>query len=221
MAHKVVVIYHHRKMINHIDKAMIFHHEPYASSASEMVTELLQYFGDAGKISSFQAEALLAGITLDTKNFTLRTGVRTFEAAAFLKNLNADTINVKSFFTNSIECYKSKSELVSSAMVYRNCAIAVTSKVIQDIRIVASQAADELLGISDVKAAFVIAKTSGDEISLSARSLGAINVQVIAEYLGGGGHQTMSGAQFSDMDTEAVTDLLKEAINKYYNSLNS
>lgn len=221
MAEKVVVIDHHRKMINHIDKAMIFHHEPYASSASEMVTELLQYFGDAGKISSFQAEALLAGITLDTKNFTLRTGVRTFEAAAFLKNLNADTINVKGFFSNSIECYKSKSELVSSAAVYRSCAIAVTSKVMQDIRIVSSQAADELLGISDVKAAFVISKTSGDEISLSARSLGAINVQVIAEYLGGGGHQTMAGAQFSSSTVEEVTDLLKEAINKYYNSLNS
>ncbi|MBR5091283.1 MAG: DHH family phosphoesterase, partial [Ruminiclostridium sp.] len=97
-AEKVVVIDHHRKMINYIDKAMIFHHEPYASSASEMVTELLQYFGDAGKVSSVQAEALLAGITLDTKNFTLRTGVRTFEAAAFLRKLGADTVNVKMLF---------------------------------------------------------------------------------------------------------------------------
>ncbi|MBQ8613447.1 MAG: DHH family phosphoesterase, partial [Ruminiclostridium sp.] len=112
-AKKLVIIDHHRKMVNHIDTSMIFHHEPYASSASEMVTELLQYFGDAGKISSFQAEALLAGITLDTKNFTLRTGVRTFEAAAFLRKLGADTINVKGLFANSIQSYKQKTEIVS------------------------------------------------------------------------------------------------------------
>lgn len=135
-------------MVNFIDNAMIFHHEPYASSASEMVTELLQYFGDAGKIPSVYADALLAGITLDTKNFTLRTGVRTFEAAAFLRKLGADTVSVKNLFSNSIECYKQKSELVSSASVYRNCAVAITEKVTDDMRIAAPQAADELLGVS-------------------------------------------------------------------------
>lgn len=220
-AEKVVVIDHHRKMINYIDKAAIFHHEPYASSASEMVTELLQYFGDAGKISSVQAEALLAGITLDTKNFTLRTGVRTFEAAAFLRKLGADTVNVKTLFSNSIECYKQKTELVASACIYRNCAIATSNKTLQDMRVVAPQAADELLGVSDVNASFVIAKTAGDEIALSCRSLGAINVQLIAEALGGGGHQTMAGAQFRDTDIESVFEQLKGAIDKYYSSLNS
>ncbi len=220
-ASKVVVIDHHRKMINYIDKASIFHHEPYASSASEMVTELLQYFGDAGKISSVQAEALLAGITLDTKNFTLRTGVRTFEAAAFLRKLGADTVNVKMLFANSVDCYKQKSELVSSAVIYRNCAIAVANKTGQDIRIAAPQAADELLGVSDVKASFVIAKMSGDEIALNCRSLGGLNVQLIAEALGGGGHQTMAGAQFRDTTTEDVLTRLKDAIDKYYNSLNN
>lgn len=220
-ATKVVVIDHHRKMINYIDKASIFHHEPYASSASEMVTELLQYFGDAGKISSVQAEALLAGITLDTKNFTLRTGVRTFEAAAFLRKLGADTVNVKTLFANSVECYRQKAELVASATVYKSCAIAVANKVMQDMRVAAPQAADELLGVTDVKAAFVIAKTSGDEIALNCRSLGAINVQLIAEALGGGGHQTMAGAQFRDSTTEEVQERLKAAIDKYYSDLNS
>ena len=156
MAKKIVVIDHHRKMVNFIDNATIFHHEPYASSASEMVTELLQYFGDAGKIPSVHAEALLAGITLDTKNFTLRTGVRTFEAAAFLRKLGADTVNVKSLFTNSIQCYKQKTELVSSAGIYKNCAIASAEKILDDMRIVAPQAADELLGVSGVDASFVL-----------------------------------------------------------------
>ena len=220
-ASMVVVIDHHRKMINYIDKASIFHHEPYASSASEMVTELLQYFGDAGKISSVQAEALLAGITLDTKNFTLRTGVRTFEAAAFLRKLGADTVNVKTLFANSVECYKQKSELVATATVYRNCAIAVANKVMQEMRIAAPQAADELLGVTDVKASFVIARMSGDEIALNCRSLGGLNVQLIAESLGGGGHQTMAGAQFRDTTTEDVVTRLKEAIDKYYSSLNN
>ncbi len=220
-AEKVVVIDHHRKMINYIDKAMIFHHEPYASSASEMVTELLQYFGDAGKVSSVQAEALLAGITLDTKNFTLRTGVRTFEAAAFLRKLGADTVNVKMLFGNSVECYRQKSELVASAAVYRNCAIAKANKVMQDMRIAAPQAADELLGVTDVKASFVIAKMPSDEIALNCRSLGAINVQLIAEALGGGGHQTMAGAQFRDTTVDEVEERLKKAIDKYYSDLNS
>ncbi len=220
-AEKVVVIDHHRKMINYIDKAMIFHHEPYASSACEMVTELLQYFGDAGKISSVQAEALLAGIMLDTKNFTLRTGVRTFEAAAALRKLGADTVNVKTMFANTVECYRQKSEIVASATVYRNCAIATADKVLADMRTAAPQAADDMLGVADVKAAFVIARTSNDEIALNCRSLGAINVQLIAEALGGGGHQTMAGAQFRDTTIEEVYARLKDAIDKYYESLNS
>lgn len=219
-AKKIVVIDHHRKMVNYIDKAMIFHHEPYASSASEMVTELLQYFGDAGKISSFQAEALLAGITLDTKNFTLRTGVRTFEAAAFLRKLGADTVNVKGMFANSIQSYKQKTEVVSSAWIYRGCAIAVSEKTTDETRVVAAQAADELLGVTDVSASFVLSRTGNDEISISGRSLGAVNVQLIAETLGGGGHQTMAGAQLKGMTFDEATDKLKAAIDKYYNDIN-
>lgn len=220
-ARKIVVIDHHRKMVNFIDNATIFHHEPYASSASEMVTELLQYFGDAGKIPSVYAEALLAGITLDTKNFTLRTGVRTFEAAAFLRKLGADTVNVKSLFTNSIQCYKQKTELVSSANIYKNCAIASAEKILDDMRIVAPQAADELLGVSGVDASFVLFRIGSDEISVSCRSLGAINVQLIAEELGGGGHQTMAGAQFTGIDMDEALERLKKAIDQYYKNLNN
>lgn len=220
-AKKIVVIDHHRKMVNFIDNATIFHHEPYASSASEMVTELLQYFGDAGKIPSIHAEALLAGITLDTKNFTLRTGVRTFEAAAFLRKLGADTVNVKSLFTNSIQCYKQKTELVSSANIYKNCAIASAEKILDDMRIVAPQAADELLGVSGVDASFVLFRIGNDEISVSCRSLGAINVQLIAEELGGGGHQTMAGAQFSGISMDEALERLKKAIDQYYKNLNT
>ena len=220
-AKKVVVIDHHRKMVNHIDTAMIFHHEPYASSASEMITELLQYFGDAGKITSFQAEALLAGITLDTKNFTLRTGVRTFEAAAFLRKLGADTVNVKGMFANSIQSYKQKTEVVSSAWIYRGCAIAVSEKTTEETRVVAAQAADELLGVADFSASFVLSKTGNDEISISGRSLGAVNVQLIAETLGGGGHQTMAGSQLKGITFEEATEKLKSAIDKYYNDINT
>jgi len=220
-AKKIVVIDHHRKMVNFIDNATIFHHEPYASSASEMVTELLQYFGDAGKIPSVHAEALLAGITLDTKNFTLRTGVRTFEAAAFLRKLGADTVNVKSLFTNSIQCYKQKTELVSSANIYKNCAIASAEKILDDMRIVAPQAADELLGVSGVDASFVLFRIGNDEISVSCRSLGAINVQLIAEELGGGGHQTMAGAQFTGIGMDEALERLKKAIDQYYKNLNN
>jgi len=217
-ATKVVVIDHHRKMVDFIDNALIFHHEVSASSASEMVTELLQFFGNAGIINASQAEALLAGIMLDTKKFSLKTGARTFEAAAFLRKLGADTVNVKSLFANSIGNYKQKIALVSGANVYRKCAISVTENVGEDIRVIAPQAADELLEISGVDASFLIYRTAvnSNEISLSARSLGNMNVQIITEALGGGGHQTMAGAQFKDTPIKEVEKLLKETIDKYY-----
>jgi c-di-AMP phosphodiesterase-like protein len=215
-AKKVVVIDHHRKMVDFIENAVIFHHEVNASSASEMVTELLQYFGDAGRITASQAEALLAGIMLDTKNFTIKTGVRTFEAAAFLRKLGADTVNVKTLFTNTIEKYKQKVALVGGAVIYKKCAIASTDIVSEDMRILAPQAADELLAITDVDASFLIYKTANGEINLSARSFGNMNVQIIAEALGGGGHQTMAGAQFKDMTVPEAEKLLREAIDGFY-----
>jgi c-di-AMP phosphodiesterase-like protein len=220
MAKKVVVIDHHRKMVNHVDNALIFFHETYASSASEMVAELLPYYGEAGKLSAQQSEALLAGIMLDTKNFTVRTGVRTFEAAAFLRKLGADTVSVKSLFANSFEAYKKKIAIVSSAGIYNKCAIAYSSELTDNIRLIAPQAADEMLGISGVLASFVVFKSQASEISISARSLGAMNVQLVMEQIGGGGHLTMAGAQFQNANINEVQDKLVKSIDKYF-ELNS
>lgn len=218
-AKQVVIIDHHRKTVNYIDNSLIFYHEPYASSASEMVTEILGYFGEAGKITALQAEALLAGIMLDTKNFTIKTGVRTFEAAAFLRKLGADTVNVKGLFANSIENYRQKVALVSNAEIYKRCAVATTTMFSPDMRLIAPQAADELLNIENVDASFVYYRNSGDEIYVSARSLGALNVQLVMEYLGGGGHQTMAAAQLKNISLEDAEKRVKEAIDNYYDSV--
>lgn len=208
----VVVIDHHRKMVNYIDNAVIFYHEPFASSASEMVTELLQYLDNNLKVGKTEAEALLAGIMLDTKNFVLKTGVRTFEAAAFLRRMGADTVEVRQLFSNTMEAYQRKSRLVASAEVYKNCAIASSDFTSDDLRVVAPQAADELLGISGVVASFVLYET-GENVSISARSMGQMNVQVVMERLGGGGHLTMAGAQLEKTDIEKARQMLLEAID--------
>ena len=218
-AKQVVIIDHHRKTVNYIDNSLIFYHEPYASSASEMVTEILGYFGEAGKITALQAEALLAGIMLDTKNFTIKTGVRTFEAAEFLRKLGADTVNVKGLFANSIENYRQKVALVSNAEIYKRCAVATTTMFSPDMRLIAPQAADELLNIENVDASFVYYRNAGDEIYVSARSLGALNVQLVMEYLGGGGHQTMAAAQLKSISLEDAEKRVKEAIDNYYDSV--
>ncbi|MBQ9957263.1 MAG: DHH family phosphoesterase [Ruminococcus sp.] len=214
-AKNVVVIDHHRKTVNFIDNAVIFHHEPYASSASEMVTELIQYFrfDSDSVLDSLYADALLSGITLDTKNFVMRTGVRTFEAAAFLKKLGADTVTVKLLFSNSIDSYRRKTQIVASAKIHNSCAIAVADFKADDIRLVAPQAADELLGISGVSASFVIYRT-GNVTNISARSMGAMNVQVIMEVLGGGGHQTMAACQLDDASVQEAFKRLTDAIDE-------
>ena len=209
---RVVVIDHHRMMVNHIDKALVFYHEPYASSASEMTAELVQYLGN-DSLSRLESEALLAGIMLDTKNFVLRTGVRTFEAAAYLKSNGADTVEVKRLFSNSIDTYKVKYKLVSEAEIFNFCAIACADEDIPDIRIASAQAADELLGIENVKASFVMYKT-GKTINISARSLGDLNVQVIMEALGGGGHQTMAACQMEGVSSAEARERLVSVINE-------
>ncbi|MEG1774113.1 MAG: DHH family phosphoesterase, partial [Oscillospiraceae bacterium] len=210
----VVVIDHHRRMVGYIDNAVIFYHEPYASSASEMVTELIQYFGEKNRISRIESEALLAGIMLDTKNFTIRTGVRTFEAAAYLRRQGADTVEVRKLFSSTMESYQRRARVVSSAEVYHRCAIACSNSMTDDIKLVAPQAADELLNISDVDASFVLYEYDGG-VSISARSMGKINVQVIMERLGGGGHQTMSATQMPEISMEDARLKLLEAIEEY------
>ena len=209
---RVVVIDHHRMMVNHIDKALVFFHEPYASSASEMTAELVQYLGH-NSLSRLESEALLSGIMLDTKNFVLRTGVRTFEAAAFLKSNGADTVEVKRLFSNSIDTYKVKYKLVSDAEIFNYCAIASADEDIPDIRIASAQAADELLGIESVKASFVIYKT-GKTVNISARSLGDMNVQVVMEQLGGGGHQTMAACQLENTSIAEARERLVSIISE-------
>ncbi len=214
----VVVIDHHRKMVDHIDDAIIFFHEPYASSASEMVAELSQYLGDGKKLPVPVAEALLSGIMLDTKNFTLRTGVRTFEAAAYLRKLGADTVEARKLFSSTIESYQQKTKLVGSAELYKGCALAYAEESGPDIRVVASQAADEMLNINGVDAAFVLFREN-DGVSVSARSLGDINVQVVMETLGGGGHLTMAAAQMAGVAMEEGRRQLMEAIDAYHQTM--
>ena len=209
---RVVVIDHHRMMVNHIDKALVFYHEPTASSASEMTAELVQYLGH-GSLSRLESEALLSGIMLDTKNFVLRTGVRTFEAAAYLRSNGADTVEVKRLFSNSIDTYKVKYKLVSEAEIFNSCAIAVADEDIPDIRIASAQAADELLGIENVKASFVLYKT-GKTVNISARSLGDLNVQIIMEQLGGGGHQTMAACQLENTSMAEAREQLVSIISE-------
>ena len=207
---KTVVIDHHRMMVNHIKDAIVFFHEPIASSASEMVTELVQYMGPC-TLNNFEAQALLAGIMLDTKNFVLKTGVRTFEAAAFLRKKGADTVAVKRLFSNSINTYKEKSHLVSSAEIFNNCAVVLAPKELPDMKLAAVQAADELLEIEDVRASFVI-YPEGESVSISARSMGDVNVQVLMEKLGGGGHQTMAGAKIEDQTLSKVREMVIDII---------
>ena len=219
LVQKVIVIDHHRKAADYITKSVIFYHEPNASSASEMVTELIEYVPFDVKVSKTCAEALMSGITLDTKNFVMKTGVRTFEAAAFLRSLGADTVTVKQLFANSMETQKAKSEIVKSAAMYGDCAIGVVDFETDDVRIVAGQAADELLNIDGVNASFVLFGT-GNTINISARSYGEINVQIIMEELGGGGHQTMAAAQLQDETFDNALALLKNAIDTINNKVN-
>ena len=211
MCNRVVVIDHHRMTVKHINNAVIFYHEPFASSTSEMVTELIQYMGDKN-LKKFESECLLAGIMLDTKNFVLKTGVRTFEAAAYLKRKGADPIGVKKMFANPIGMYKIKYELISKAEIIKNCAIAYVEKIDDDERIACAQAADELLDVKGIKASFVLFPF-GKGISISARSMGEVNVQLIMEAMGGGGHQNMAGAQVEDISFESAIERLKSIIN--------
>jgi cyclic-di-AMP phosphodiesterase len=201
---KIVVIDHHRKSKDAIENATLTHMEAYASSSSELVTEILQYSGDRGEIGKFEAEALLAGITVDTKNFTVNAGVRTFEAASWLRRSGADIVSVRSFFKMRLEFFQKKVNLIASAEILPNgVAIAYTKDYDPAMQVLTSQAADELLDMKGVKAAFVAGKGKSTTM-LSGRSLGQLNVQTILEKLGGGGHLTTAGAQLDDTPEQAI-----------------
>lgn len=211
----VVVIDHHRKTVDYIDKAVIFYNEPIASSAAEMVTEILQYITVKSPIDSVTAEALLAGIMLDTRNFVLRTGVRSFEAAAYLRGRGANTVTVKRLFANSMENYKQRNNIIGNSTTYKNCALAIAPDNIENIRVVASQVADELLNIEGIKSSYVIFRTE-NSIDISARSMGEMNVQVIMEKLGGGGHQTMAATQLKDITMEEALSKLRDVLDDFF-----
>lgn len=211
---RVAVIDHHRRAATYIEGAALNYHEPYASSASEMVTELLQYIVEPNQILRSEAEALLAGIVLDTKNFTMRTGGRTFEAAAFLRRSGADTAEVKKLYQNDLADTVAKYALIQNAQLYRDhIALAVSPQPVN--RIIAAQAADELLNIMGIDTSFVVAP-DGDKVNLSARSMGDTNVQVILEKLGGGGNAAAAGGQVSSQSVDEVAQALKEAIDQYF-----
>lgn len=210
---KVVIIDHHRRSKSGIEEPLLHYIETYASSTSELITEMIQYMKESHKLSIIEAEALLAGITVDTKNFCFKTGVRTFEAAAFLRSQGADTIEVKKLFANDLERVIARSEIIKSAKVENSVAIAICPTNIED-NVLAAQAADELLNITGIQASFVLVKI-GCDVVISGRSLGEINVQLILEELGGGGHLTMAGARVEKGDLSQVTIQLKEAVDKY------
>ena len=214
LAQRVVVIDHHRRMVNYIQDAVLTYHEPSSSSACELVTELIPYMLEE-KLGRLEAEALLSGIMLDTRNFVLRTGVRTFEAAAYLRGLGADTVSVKKMFAESLEMYQQKNDLVAGAALYRQTAISVTEEDMSSRRAAAAQAADDLLSVQGVRASFVISPI-GQEVNISARSFGEINVQLIMESLGGGGHQTMAATQLRQTTPTQAKKQLCAAIDAYF-----
>lgn len=216
-AHTVVVIDHHRKMVDHIDNAVIFFHETYSSSASEMVAELVQTM-EHNRISQLEAEGLLAGIMLDTRNFVMRVGARTFEAAAALRNMGADTVAVKRLFAGSMEVYHTKAAIMAAAQPYRSTVITAYAGGGTEVRIAAAQAADELLSIKQVAASFALF-TQGEGVNISARSLGDFNVQLTMEALGGGGHITMAGAYLEGIDLKEAEERLKAAIDSQLESV--
>lgn len=213
MVKTVVVIDHHRKMVGHIERALLVYHEPYASSASEMVAEMIPYLNSKA-ITRAEAEALLSGIMLDTRHFVMKVGVRTFEAAAALRRFGADTVRVKRLFAGSMAMYQTKAEMIAGAEIYKNTAISCHDKGGTDLRIAAAQAADELLSVQNVQASFTMFTERGD-VNMSARSLGDFNVQLVMEELGGGGHLMMAGAQLKNTDVETAKAKLMVAIDHY------
>ena len=213
---KIVVIDHHRRGPDYIENSILMFHEVYASSAAELVTELVQYTKNETELTTFEAESLYAGIMVDTKNFTFKTGVRTFEAAAYLRKNNIDIIKIKKWFQSDLESYNVISDIVKSTEVVRETiGIAEYREDDDNANLICAKAADELLTISDITVSFVIGKVK-DKIYISGRSIGDINVQIILEKLGGGGHSTVAGAQIEGITIDEAKEKLKNAINEYF-----
>lgn len=212
---KIVLIDHHRRGEEYIENAVLDYIEPYASSTCELVSELIQYMEDHIKLTKFEADAMLAGIVVDTNSFIFKTGVRTFEAASFLRRNGADTIEVKELFSEGLDTMKKKTEIIDRAeMKFGDVAISYIDDEAENNNVLAAKAADELLTVKDVKASFVLVKNEG-YIHISGRSMGQISVQLIMELLGGGGHLTMAGAQIKTDSIQVAKEKLYDAIKQY------
>lgn len=213
---KIVIIDHHRRSADFIEKATLTFQEVYASSTAELVTELIQYVDQKVELKTIEAESLYAGIMMDTKNFTFKTGVRTFEAAAYLRRCGVDIIRVKKWFQSNLANFNKIAEIVGKAEIINSTiAISICEEKTRDVNVLCAKAADELLTISEITASFVIG-TLGDKVCISGRSIGDINVQVILEKLGGGGHITLAGAQVEGMTMEETKQELINRINEYF-----
>ncbi|MBQ7143982.1 MAG: DHH family phosphoesterase [Oscillospiraceae bacterium] len=212
---RVAVIDHHRRAASYIQNAALTFHEPYASSVGELVTELVQELTEPQDVTRAEAEAILAGIVLDTKNFSLRTGERTFDAAAFLRRMGAETSEVKKLFQSDMEHTVEKYSILQRARVYRDGIAVAISEGEQD-RVVAAQAADELLNVSGIQASFVLYATKQGGVVISGRSIGELNVQLILEKLGGGGNKSAAGVQIQQMSLTDAVKQLKAAIDDYF-----
>lgn len=213
-ANKIVVIDHHRRSTEAIENPVLTFHEVYASSACELVTEILQYTEEKLEISKIEAECLYSGILTDTKNFTQKTGVRTFEAAAYLKKTGIDVAAINKFFQNDVDTYVAIADVIrNSEIVYDNIAIAVCPIGIENQIQITAQAADELLNLNGIETSFVLSKVE-NKVYISGRSTGALNVQVVLEKLGGGGHMMIAGAQIENVEVEDARKMLIEAIEE-------
>ncbi|NCE99382.1 DHH family phosphoesterase [Emergencia sp. 1XD21-10] len=210
MTERIVVIDHHRKAEDYVENPILSYIESYASSTAELVSEILQYAAPKKTLIKLEAEALLAGMTIDTNRFAVKTGVRTFEAAAWLRRSGADTAEVKRFFQTDLEAFKIRAKCIAAADFHeKGVATSICEGCNEDAQVVNSQVADELLTIKDIKASFVAGRTSQGKTVISARSLGEINVQVIMEKLGGGGHLTTAGAQVDGSPEEVIEKVLE------------
>lgn len=216
---KIVIVDHHRRSADYIENATLMFQEVYASSAAELVTELLQYAETKINLKTIEAESLYAGIMMDTKNFTFKTGVRTFEAAAYLRRCGVDIIRVKKWFQSDLKSFNTIADIVKRAdIVNTTIAISIYDKTSKEASLICAKAADELLTISDITASFALGNT-GEKICISGRSIGDINVQVILEKLGGGGHITLAGAQVEGMTIEETKQELINRINEYFSEI--
>ena len=213
---RIIIIDHHRRSPDYIENATLTFHEVYASSAAELVTELLQYSTNEINLSTFEAESLYGGIMVDTKNFTFKTGVRTFEAAAYLRKNNVDILKVKKWFQSDLESYNIIADIVRNSEVVRDTiGISIYDKEDENSNLICAKSADELLTINNITASFVLG-IQNDKVYISGRSIGDINVQIILEKLGGGGHLGVAGAQIEGVSIEEAKNMLIEKIDEYF-----